>query len=176
MKTPLAIILGLTLTLSAFGQGTQQRSVVTTSAYSRAALTNETEAGWLSWLGIPVGVTNFGSFTNFLGVVTVTPPANTLSISASTNKFFPLPFVLADGTYLVGCSLAVAATNTFIGFGETNGNTTIGTTYGTNFFDGTLTVSDPSAVYGFFVTQSNYDSNSIPILSSNSVAWLYRVK
>lgn len=62
--------------LSAFSQGTLRREIVTTSAFSRRALTNETASGWRDFIGLTGG-------TNDLGVL----GAGFSTVTASNNVF-----------------------------------------------------------------------------------------
>lgn len=90
MKRLISILLGLSLAVTGFSQGTQERVIIQTSAFARQINTNETAAQWAALILLGTNF-NFGNFallngtniftgTNtFTGVLTATNASNALS-------------------------------------------------------------------------------------------------
>lgn len=96
-----------------WAQSTQQRGEVTTSAFTRQALTNENAAGWLTKLGLAAGSAN--RITN-------------LTLVTGTN---------INGTYSNGTFVGSFSGGTFTGGTNNNGTFSNGTYTGGTFTGGT---------------------------------------
>lgn len=168
MKKILTSFLLCLFCATSFAQnGTKLNVIPTTTALWRQILQLEDVYSIDQVLGLP------------FAQIIITPGTNTFGLTNSTAYYFPTNVVASVpvGVYFVTVGFQTAATNTEVGFSTLDRSLVLGVNQSTNqlLVTGQLTVTNPAALYGFYVRQIS--TNQIaPVLSSNSVAWLYKIK